>query len=110
MGGLDLVLMFMLLSKPSKPEYFQLSQSHSDDEWTIRVALFDQAVDTKSGQLLSLINEHIFTFFGFQSVEPLIQISKTLRIPQVLITDLKKILANIRREKRYYKSREYQRE
>ena len=34
MGGLDLVLSFMLLSKPSKPEYFQLSQSHSDDEWT----------------------------------------------------------------------------
>ena len=58
------LLSFMLLSKPSKPEYFQLSQSHSDDEWTIRVALFDQAVDTKSGQLLSLINEHIFTFFG----------------------------------------------
>ena len=77
MGGMDLVLMFMLLSKPSKPEYFQLGQSHSDDEWTIRAALFDQAVDTKSGPLLSLINEHIFTFFGFQSVEPLIQISKT---------------------------------
>ena len=77
MGGLDLVLMFMLLSKPSKPEYFQLGQSHSDDEWIIRATLFDQAVDTKSGQLLSLINEHIFTFFGFQSVEPLIQISKT---------------------------------
>ena len=60
---------FMLLSKPSKPEYFQLGQSHSDDEWTIRVALFDQAVDTKSGQLLSLINEHIFTFFRLQSVD-----------------------------------------
>ena len=69
MGGLDLVLSFMLLSKPSKPEYFQLGQTHSNDEWTIRVALFDQAVDTKSGQLLSLINEHIFTFFRLQSVD-----------------------------------------
>ena len=109
MGGLDLVLMFMLLSKPSKPEYFQLGQSQSDDEWTIRAALFDQAVDTKSGQLLSLINEHIFTFFGFQSVEPLINF-QNLKDTSSLDYQSEKIVANIRREKRYYKSREYQRE
>ena len=65
MGGLDLVLMFMLLSKPSKPEYFQLGQSHSDDEWTIRAALFDQAVDTKSGQLLSLLTSIFSHFLDF---------------------------------------------
>ena len=62
-------LKFYVAVQTFKPEYFQLGQSHSDDEWTIRVALFDQAVDTKSGQLLSLINEHIFTFFRLQSVD-----------------------------------------
>ena len=94
MGGLDLVLSFMLLSKPSKPEYFQLSQSHSDDEWTISAVLFDQAVGTKSGQLLSLINEHIFTKKSSLDYR----------------SEILKNLANIRSEKRYYKSREYQRE